>query len=320
MEEMKQPGPGMEEKKQPTEEKAAAKTYVAKNAKGNSDTITRDYYDSLVFKQRLIGSTVPSLKTKMFGVELESPIMPGPVGFPSPKVKPEICIAGAVKRLGSMMWTGMVGPDLVEMGVPIVEITKPISDADEFLARIEKGKAKGCVAFGTDFIHAFGDNGYYDTGRNGTVSMRCMSFEDVKEAVKTAGDTPFVMKGVLSVEDALLCKEAGVSAIVLSHHHGIYPFAVPPIMVLPEIRAAVGKDMTILVDCMIRDGYDAMKALALGADGVLVARPLMKPINTEGEDGVYNYLTEMNDQLRGIMARCGICDMQHMTPDVIVRL
>jgi len=311
------------EKKKENEAPAAeeAKTsYVAKNAKGNSDTITRNYFDSLVFKQRIIGGSTPDLKTTMFGREISSPIMPGPIGFPSEKYNVEMCIAGAAKRLDTIMWAGMVSPDLVQTGVGMVEITKPISDFDEFCKRLEKAKAKGCVAIGTDCIHAFGLDGYPDRSRNGEVTMRCLSFEDVKTMVKIVGDTPLVMKGILSVEDALLCKEAGVSAIVLSHHHGIYPFAVPPIMVLPEIRAAVGKDMTILVDCMIKDGYDAMKALALGADGVLVARALMKPVNTAGEEGVFDFFNEINDQLRGIMARCGISDMQHMTPDVIARV
>jgi len=294
--------------------------YVTKNDKGNSDTITRSYYDSLVFRQRLIGSAIPSLRTTLFGRELESPIMIAPMGFPGGKFNTGLCLAGAAKRIGTILWAGMVGPDLVETGVPLIEITKPVSDVGAFYDRIAKAKAKGVVAVGTDIDHAFGLDGNYDVSRNGEVTMRSMDLDELKRAVETAGDTPFIMKGILSAEDALACREAGVAAIVLSHHHGIFPFAVPPVRVLPEIRAAVGPDMLIFVDCGVRDGYDAMKALALGADGVLVARALIKSLNTEGEEGVYQYLKEMNDQLRGIMARCGVMDMKQMTPDVIVQL
>ena len=55
--------------------------------------------------------------------------------------------------------------------------------------------------------------------------------------MKAAGNVPFVAKGVLSVQDAMKCKEAGCAGIVISHHHGRIPFGIAPLMVLPKIKA-----------------------------------------------------------------------------------
>ena len=75
---------------------------------------------------------------------------------------------------------------------------------------------------------------------------------------------PFIVKGILSVQDAYKCLQAGAAGIVVSHHHGIMDYALPPLKILPRIVKAVGGRMPVFVDCGIASGMDAMKALLLG--------------------------------------------------------
>ena len=83
------------------------------------------------------------------------------------------------------------------------------------------------------------------------------------------------------------------------------PYAIPPLMVLPDIVEAVGDSVKIFVDCGIDTGSDAFKALALGADAVCVGRAVMPALQKDGCRGVVDYVTKMNDELRMMMAFTG---------------
>lgn len=80
---------------------------------------------------------------------------------------------------------------------------------------------------------------------------------------------------------------------MVSHHHGIMDYAVPPLAVLPEIVKAVDGQMDIFVDCGIVSGMDAYKALALGATAVCAGRVIMKPLGEKGAEGVKKPLSEL---------------------------
>lgn len=100
--------------------------------------------------------------------------------------------------------------------------------------------------------------------------------EELKEIISYAG-VPFILKGIMTVNGAKKALEAGAAAIVVSNHGGRVLDQCPATAeVLPEIVEAVGGKMTILVDGGIRSGMDVFKALALGADGVLIGRPFSK--------------------------------------------
>ena len=129
---------------------------------------------------------------------------------------------------------------------------------------------------------------------------------------------PFAAKGVLSVQDAIKAKEAGCKAIVVSHHHGRIPFGIAPLQILPRIKEVL-KDskMTIFVDCSMDTGYDAYKALALGADAVSVGRGILAPLLKEGKDGVVNKVKRMNEELSELMIYTGINDTKSFDPSVL---
>ena len=115
--------------------------------------------------------------------------------------------------------------------------------------------------------------------------MAPKSLEDLKLFVNST-KLPFVVKGVLSVTDAQKCLEAGVRGIVVSHHHGIIDYAVPPLMVLPEIVETVGDSMPIFIDCSISSAYDVFKAIALGATAACIGRTILEPLKVGGAESV----------------------------------
>ena len=180
-------------------------------------------------------------------------------------------------------------------------------------------KKAGCIATGTDLDHCVSSSGGLDEDRYGN-KLAPMSLDTLKKFIAACEGLPFIVKGVLSVQDALLAAEAGASAIVLSHHHNIFPFAVPPLMVLPEIRKAVGGNLMVFVDGQINDGYDAFKAITLGADGVLVGRSLLGYLVKNGKEGVCEYLSAMNNQMKGIMARTCTSSIRKIDAAILRRL
>ena len=147
--------------------------------------------------------------------------------------------------------------------------------------------------------------------------MRPVSQEELKDFVKAA-NVPFVVKGVLSVTDAVKAAVCGADAIVVSHHHGRLPSAVPPLLVLPQIvEALAGTDVRIFVDCHIDNGVDAFKALALGADAVSVGRAMMAPLVNEGVEGVVKKLTRMNEELTTVMGYTGCLRPEDAEPSML---
>ena len=117
---------------------------------------------------------------------------------------------------------------------------------------------------------------------------------------------PVLAKGVLSGEGALRMLECGVDGVVVSNHGGhVLPGAVPSIDALPAIRAAVGNEVPVLLDSGIRTGADIVKAIARGADAVLVGRPLLFALAVGGEEAVGTMLDHLLWDLRATVANLG---------------
>lgn len=120
-------------------------------------------------------------------------------------------------------------------------------------------------------------------------------------------DMPFILKGIMTVDGAKKALDAGANAIVVSNHGGrVLDFTPATAWVLNEIAEAVGKDMTILVDGGIRTGVDVFKALALGADAVLIGRPFASCIYGGAEEGIATYIRQLHSELADTMQMCGV--------------
>ena len=117
---------------------------------------------------------------------------------------------------------------------------------------------------------------------------------------------PFILKGIMTVRGAQKALEAGASAIVVSNHGGRVLDQCPSTAeVLPAIADAVGDKMSILVDGGIRTGMDVFKALALGADAVLIGRPFVTMVYGGGAEGIQLYVNKLQAELADAMAMCG---------------
>ena len=142
--------------------------------------------------------------------------------------------------------------------------------------------------------------------------------EELKEIIDDV-EVPFIVKGVITVKGALKAKEAGAAAIVVSNHGGRVLDQCPSTAeMLPEIVEALkGSGMTILVDGGIRSGVDIFKALAMGADGVIIARPFVTAVYGGGEEGVKAYIDKLYGELEDAMAMCGAHSIAEITSDMI---
>ncbi|MBR2063229.1 MAG: alpha-hydroxy-acid oxidizing protein [Bacteroidales bacterium] len=290
------------------------------NYSSNPDTITRDYFDSLLLETRYIDSQIPDMGITLFGEHFDTPVMTAALSHLHNSANDGMAVyaEGAVLS-NALHWVGM-GEDeelerVVATGAKSIKIIKPHADNREVFRKIEHAVSVGCIAVGMDTDHAFNSNGGYDDVFG--LPMRPKSTEEIAEFVQAA-KVPFIVKGVLSPRDAEKCAKAGCAGIVVSHHHGMVQYSVPPLMVLPDIVSAVGNEMHVFIDCGIVSGMDVYKCLALGATAVSVGRHLM-PMLKSGPEAVAARINEMTAELAGIMARTGIKSLKEMDPSVIHR-
>jgi len=133
-------------------------------------------------------------------------------------------------------------------------------------------------------------------------------------------DGPIVLKGVQHPEDASRAVEAGMDGVVVSNHGGRQvDGAVGSLDALPGIVAAVAGRAAVLFDSGVRTGPDVFKALALGADAVLVARPYVYGLALGGEDGVRHVLRCLLTELDITLGLAGYAAVDELTPDALVR-
>jgi len=144
------------------------------------------------------------------------------------------------------------------------------------------------------------------------------------DLIKRLRDTvkvKLVLKGILAFEDAKLAADAGIDAIVVSNHGGRVEDGVSAtIDVLPEIVAAVGDRMPILVDSGFRRGSDIVKALALGAQAVCIGRPYLWGLGAFGQPGVERVLGILRAETRTAMQQLGAPSLKHLTPAMVRRV
>ena len=141
--------------------------------------------------------------------------------------------------------------------------------------------------------------------------------DEMKEFVSYA-KMPFIIKGIMTPEGAKKAVETGAKAIVVSNHGGRVQGACPSTCeVLPSIVEAVGGKIKIFVDGGIRSGVDVFRAIALGADGVLIARPVVNMIIGGGAEGLGVYMDKIIGELKSTMVMCGCGSLKDITRDKV---
>lgn len=132
---------------------------------------------------------------------------------------------------------------------------------------------------------------------------------------------PFIIKGIQSVEDAVLAAEAGATGIVLSNHGGRQlDGAITALELLPEVVAEVGSKTEIYIDGGIRRGSDVIKAIALGARACLIGRPYLYGLAAGGEPGVLRCLHILQEEMVRVMQLLGCTRLEELSPAYVRRL
>ncbi len=263
----------------------------------------------------------------LFGQKLALPVLAGPVGAVklhygdkyTDQAYNDILVP-ACARAGIAAMTGDgTDPAVFEaaaraigmnggMGIPTV---KPW-DRDTLFAKLDAAKASGARVFAMD-VDAAGLpflKGLTPPAGPKTVSQ-------LREIIEYAG-VPFLIKGIMTVRGAEKALEAGAAGIVVSNHGGRVQDGLPATaQVLPAIAQAMKGQLTVLVDGGIRSGVDVCKALAMGADGCVLARPYVTAVYGGGAEGVELLTRKLQAELADTMTMCGVHSIAEIDSSLI---
>ena len=293
-------------------------TIPGPGAKGLGTGFIRNYqkWQELCVNMDTICENGPADTTfDFFGHRLVLPVMAGPVGAMQlhygdryNDMEYNDLLVSACAKAGILAFTGDgTNPAVMEGAVKAiadnhgagVTTVKPWNK-EELFRKLDMAKASGVWAIAMD-IDAAG----LPFLKNLTPPAGSKTVEELKEIADYA-QVPFILKGIMTVRGAEKAVKAGAKAIVVSNHGGRVLDQCPAtVEVLPEIVEAVGKDVMVLVDGGIRTGMDVFKALALGAKGVLIARPFVNMVYGGGLEGPAALVAKLKAELEDTMLMCG---------------
>ena len=291
----------------------------------DANVITQKYMDSILIESRYIDSVVADTSVDFWGKTFSMPVMTPAfshlVNYNGREKNGLEEYSEAAADCNILNFCGMMENDqfkkLVDTGARTVRIVKPYADNGKVKDQMLYAESVGAFGIGMDIDHIFGNEGY------DVVIGEEMTFQtaEMLHSYVELTDLPFVVKGVLSVEDAVKCADLGADAIIVSHHHGRIPYAIPPMMVLPDIKEALkDRNVKIIVDCGIATGSDVFKALALGADAAAVGRSMLPALESKGREGVCEFLTGVGKELRYIMSSTGFDNVSKIDSSVLRRI
>lgn len=287
-------------------------------AKGVGDVAMRNYaawQQVRVNMDTLHEGFAPDTHLKLFGQTFDLPVFAGPVGavklhygekYSDAEYNDILVPACASQGIAAFIGDGtdptvlQAGTDAIAraggIGVPTV---KPW-DVDTVQRKMELARACGAFAIAMD-VDAAG----LPFLQNRTPPAGPKSVPELRDIVEAA-EVPFIVKGVMTPQAALKAVEAGAAGIVVSNHGGRVLDGTPATAeVLPAIAREVGGSLKIFVDGGIRTGLDVFRALALGADAVIIARPFVTAVYGGGQDGVAALVAKLQGELSDTMCMTG---------------
>lgn len=285
---------------------------------------------SIKFNMRLIHDVVePDTTVSVLGKQLALPVLAAPIGGVSFNMGGGIteeqyigAIIEGCKAQSVMGCTGDGVPEFIHQagnqaiknagghGIPFI---KPWED-EEFKVKLELAKETGADIIGMDIDAA------------GLITLRKMGrpvspkpLEKLVEIIKMTG-TRFILKGIMTPDEAELAVAAGADAIVVSNHGGRVMDHTPGAAdVLREIADLVAGRLTILADGGVRSGGDILKLLALGADAVMVGRPFSVAALGGLRDGVEKYIQQLQAELKQAMVLTGTRSASSVNRNILFR-
>jgi isopentenyl diphosphate isomerase/L-lactate dehydrogenase-like FMN-dependent dehydrogenase len=296
----------------------------------------RRAFDRWVIRPRMLTGAWPAdPSTRILGSDIAFPVLVAPWAYQR-RAHPdgELATARAAARAGTIMVVSTTTVDYLEDVAAASEATKwwqlyVFTDRGLTVEMLHRAHAAGFAA--VCLTVDFPDSGLRHRDSRNLFEMPIglpqddltfapdLTWDDLAW-IRQAAPVPLLVKGLLTAEDALLAVEAGVDAIVVSNHGGRQLDSVhAPITVLPEVVEAVGGRVPLLVDGGFRRGTDVFKALALGADAVLVARPTCWGLAVAGEDGVADVLRILRSELENAMVLAGTRSVADITGAHVAR-
>lgn len=313
--------------------KACGNQIPGPGAKGVGDTAIRNYdkwKEIRIQMDTLTANTGVDTSLELFGRDFAYPFFAGPVGAVNlhygekyDDMSYNNILVSACADAGIAAFTGDgTNPEVMKAATEAIKANKGVGiptvkpwNAGTVHEKMQLVKEAEAFAVAMD-VDAAG----LPFLKNMTPPAGSKSVEELKTIVDDAG-LPFIVKGVMTVKGALKAKEAGAAAIVVSNHGGRVLDQCPATAeVLGEIAEAVDDSMKILVDGGIRSGTDIFKALALGADAVLICRPFVTAVYGGGEEGVKVYIEKLAGELADTMAMCGAHSLKEISKDMIYRV
>lgn len=192
-----------------------------------------------------------------------------------------------------------------------IAIIKPWKN-DSVIEKIKLAEEAGAFAVGMDIDAA----GLITLAMHGK-PVGPKTVEEIKEIVNST-KLPFILKGIMTVDEALLAVEAGVDAIVVSNHGGRVLDQTPGVAeILPNIASKVKGKVKILADGGVRSGVDVLKMLALGADAVLIGRPFVTASFGGEKEGVKLYIDNLYNDLKSAMVLTGCNNIKDIDSRII---
>ena len=297
---------------------------MAYNRISDANEITARYMDSILIKERLIDSVVADTGIELFAERFSSPVMMPAFSHLKQFNGRELTgleeYSLAAKNMNILNFVGMMENDMfqriIDTGAKTVRIVKPYADNAKVRDQMKFAEDAGAFGIGMDIDHIFGNEGL-DVVIGEQMAVQT---SDMIRSYIESTKLPFFIKGVLSEEEAVKCADLGAKAIIVSHHHGRLPYAVPPMMILPSIKKALeGRDVKIIVDCGIGSGADVYKCLALGADAAAVGRSMLPSLEEDGTKGVQKFIESVNNELRFIMSCTGFAHVDEIDDRCLVK-
>lgn len=309
---------------------ACRNTMPGPGAKGTGDNAIRNYSrwrDIRINMDTLTDVRSADTSVEIFGRSFKYPIFAGPVGAVKMHYSDRYddasynnILVSACAEAGIAAFTGD-GTDPMVMehacsaiknssgaGIPTV---KPwnMETIKEKLALVRSSKAFACAMDIDGAGLPFLKNMDPPAGNKST---------DELHAVAEEAGVPFIVKGIMTVKGAVKAVEAGASGIIVSNHGGRVLDQCPATAeVLAEIADAVRGKITIFVDGGIRSGTDVFKALAMGADAVVIARPYVTAVYGGGAEGVRLYTEKIGEELRDAMLMCGAASLKDIDRSMV---
>ena len=312
--------------------KACGATMPGPGAKGVGDTAIRNFdaWKRIRINMDTINANVqPDTTMDFFGHTMKYPFFAGPVGAVKLHYGDKLddvayndILVSACADAGIAAFTGDgTNPAVMEaacaairakdgFGIPTV---KPW-DVNTLQEKFALVQSSGCFAVAMD-IDAAG----LPFLQNLQPPAGSKTVEEMAEVIRAAGK-PFIIKGIMTAEAAEKALAAGAAGIVVSNHGGRVLDQCPATAeVLYEIAQAVGGRMKIFVDGGIRSGVDIFKALCLGADGVIIARPYVTAVYGGAAEGVALYTEKLGAELIDTMKMCGAARLSDLSEKYLFR-